>query len=158
MSELAVIYQGSHDAHDQVHGPVDSDHDHISIRDARVVQVVCERIGRLIDLTVREDPLRSGGRLGLDDVRPVRVSLGGGPEALVDWADEARPVEVFCGIGTWTTWYNAPWTVFPMIWVLTESPSGVEGLRRSGKIWYGLVQKAYDKPACRVPATVRCRS
>lgn len=30
--------------------------------------------------------------------RPVRVSLGGGTEALVDWADEARPVEVFCGI------------------------------------------------------------
>lgn len=74
------------------------DHDHISVCDTGIVEVVGEEVGRLIDLAVSEPPLGGGGRLGLDDTCRIRGSLGGRPEALVDGPGKAGPVEVDGGI------------------------------------------------------------
>lgn len=86
---LGQTYQRPHHAHDQVHGAVGPDHDHIAIGDTRIMQIVSEDIGGLVYLAVCKDPLWRSGRLGLDDARGIRRLFYRRTEALVDGPHEA---------------------------------------------------------------------
>jgi hypothetical protein len=69
-------------------------HDHVSIGNPGIVKVVRERVGSLIDLSVREAPFGSGGGSGLDHTQPIRVGCCLALENLVNGTSVGRPMEV----------------------------------------------------------------
>lgn len=60
------------------------DHHDISTLAAVGQQVVCQLVGALVDLPIREDPLRGARALGLKHAEPVGMAQGVGCEDIMD--------------------------------------------------------------------------
>lgn len=70
------------------------DHNDISVRNTRLVQVVCEQIGSFVDLAVSKSPLRRCRRPRLDNAWSVWGGFRRGPETFMNGTGKAGPVEV----------------------------------------------------------------